>query len=418
MTAVRSVRSTAYGAKLFAYVLGVVAVGGALLGLGYTLAWPTLADVALGGAPLETPATLAAGVVLGLLGTYVLGAGLLGAVHKLVADGVATGVERAELAAGGTSAGHTTSAGQEEGSDSDRQPAEGPVSDDRSGPGSGSRPDPGPDGEAEPGRGSGEGAAGVASPADGTGDPAATTEQAGATTEQAATRAADAEPGDPGPDGTGATEGDHQPAELDARIGPPAEGEPEPEPATRAAGSADSGESGAVPPGPDATGGTDTTATTDRGADAVSGPDREPDAVGGSDGADDAWTPPQDLETEPVDVETSDTVPVEADGRPDPGDVGVDDVGVADGPGDQSPDPPEPSPEEIAFGSPDRDRDSDRDAGADTGREEGSVTEPEEWFEKGSESDPESTETEGTGGFEPAGSTAASDPLGDPNETE
>ncbi|MEF8908260.1 MAG: hypothetical protein V5A13_10395, partial [Haloarculaceae archaeon] len=110
MTAVRSVRSTAYGAKLFAYVLGVVAVGGALLGLGYTLAWPTLADVALGGAPLETPATLAAGVVLGLLGTYVLGAGLLGAAHKLVADGVATGVERAELAAGGTSAGHTTSA--------------------------------------------------------------------------------------------------------------------------------------------------------------------------------------------------------------------------------------------------------------------------------------------------------------------
>jgi hypothetical protein len=414
MTAVRSVRSTAYGAKLFAYVLGVVAVGGVLLGLGYVLAWPTLADVVLGEAPLEKPATLAAGAVLGLLGTYVVGAGLLGAVHKLVADGVATGVERAELAAGGTSAGHATSAGQEGDSDGDPQPAEASVSDDRPESGSGSRPDTGPDPEAGPATGSGEEAAGMASPADGTGGAATTT------ADQAATPAADAEPGDAGPDGTGATEDDHQPAEPDAHVGPSAESEPGV--MTRAAGDPDSGESGAVPPDPGATGGADTTATPDRGADDEGGPDRESDAGEGSDGADDAgaWTPPRDLETEPVDVETSDTVPVEAERGPDPGDVGVDDVGVADGPGGQSSDPREPSPEEIAFGSPDGDRGSDRDAGTDTGRDDRSVTEPEEWFEKGGggESDAEPTETEGTGGSEPAGSTAPSDPLGDPNETE
>lgn len=395
-------------------MLGVVAVGGGLLGLGYVLAWPALPDVALGRAPVEEPATLAAGAVLGLLGTYTLGAGLLGVVHKLVADGVAAGVKSAEVTAGGTAA----PAGEDGTVDSDVQPAEAPVSGDRTDSGFGSRPDPGSDredgpetgsvedgpetgsGEDGPGTDSGEGAPGVGSPADGTD---------GTATGQATSAAGDAGAGGAGPDSTGATGRAHRPAELDDWVGP-SEGS-DPEPATGAAGGTDSGESGTVTPDSDTAGNPD------------------PSAVTGPHGAGDSTsTRPEDLETEPVDVEASDTVPVEADGQPAPGDVGVDDVGSTDRPADSSSNPPEPSPEEIAFGSSagDTDREGVRDAGADTGSEEGTVTERADWFdqevdgETDGESDAGTSEkqTEGTEGVDPAGSTASSDPLADPNETE
>jgi hypothetical protein len=447
MTAVRSVRSTAYGAKLFAYVLAVVAVGGALLGLGYSLAWPTLADVALGGAPAEEPATLAAGAVLGLLGVYVLGAGLLGAVHKLVADGVAAGVESVEVAAGGTA----TPAGEGGTADSEDQPATAPESGDQPDAGPGARPDSDPSREAGPGTGSEKGPAGTASPAGGTDGTVATADS------QATLDAVDAEPGDAGPDSGGGTGGDHQPAEPDTRG--PSEGS-DPEPATEAAGGADA-------PGESGTGGADPDAPAEPDAptepDATANPDPEGGAVAGpeaAEDADDGWASTADLETEPVDVEVSDTAPaddesdpapveggdgptaVEGGSDPDPADVGVEDVGPPDRPGDRSPNPPEPSPEEIAFGSSgaETDREATQDAGGDSRTSEGGVTEREEWFgedadgasgagtpetgggldaepaETGGASDAEPAESDSTDGFEPAGSTASADPLADPNE--
>ena len=148
-------------------------------------------------------------------------------------------------------------------------------------------------------------------------------------------------------------------------------------------------------------------------------------------------------------MEPTDTVPVEGDENdPEPGDVGVADVGGTDRPSDSARDPPEPSPEEIAFGSSpgDPDRESGRgtrddtgsgdrtatdtesgdrsvtntESGDDTGSTERTVTEREDWFDADTEEDSatETTEREGTGGFEPAGSTAPSDPLADPNESE
>lgn len=386
MTAVRSVRSTAYGAKLFAYVLGVVAVGGAMLGLGYSLAWPALPDAALGDAPIEQPATLATGAVLGLLGTYVLGAGLLGAVHKLVADSVATGIASAEAAGVvGTPA--------DDGEDADREPQPEPkdpgdqlASDSRTSPA-----DP-PGQAAGPGTDSGGESTDVAA--------SATAEAAGAPGESGASRSS---------------------AESDAASSPPIAPEGDSEPAPSAG--ADAGTSSLTDTG------------TTPGPDGTPGPDEETDAASGPepDESADASTPPADLETEPVDVEPTDTVPVAGSrSQPGSGAGGVDDTGATDRPSDPATDPPEPSPEEIAFGSsaggPDREssRDVEGDTGSgdrtgdDVGSGDRTLTEREDWFEDGvdEESDTETTETERTDGFEPAGSTAPSDPLADPNETE
>lgn len=424
MTAVRSVRSTAYGAKLFAYVFAVAAVGGGLLGLGYSLAWPTLGDVALGDAPVEEPATLAAGTVLGLLGVYVLGAGLLGALHKLVADGVAAGVENAEMTTG-----VATPAGDAESVGSADQSADGETSADRSGPESRPRPEGNSSPDSGPATGSEGAAAGATASGtatvDGTDETATggqpeTTPDADETGSGTVGSPPDPNgPASPGATGTaapGATEGTGQAAKPDARGGAPEGSDAEP-----------AAEAAEVPDAADESG----TETTEPGG--APGPDRETDAVPGLDDVDDggdAWTPPDDLDPEPVDVETSDTVPVDGDGEPDPGagDVGVDDVGPSDQLDDPSPDPPEPSPEEIAFGSSGggADQESSRDAGTDTGGEDGTVTERADWFEEdveeGTNTEPaesEPTESAGkVGGFEPAGSTAPSDPLADPNETE
>lgn len=316
-------------------MLAVAAVGGGLLGAGYSLAWPTALDVVLGGAPVESPATLVAGSALGLAGVYVLGAGLFATLHRLVADGVARGVESAEVTVDGavTPTGDT----------------------DRAGGAAASAPGSGPD----PGRAAGpdEAPLGAGVSADGT-------------------------------DGTATA-----PA---ADAGPHAGSEPEP-----VAGEA-----------PEATD------TTDRlGAGTPDHPDGG-DAVPGvadADGGDDEWTSPGDLETEPVDVETSDTVPVDRGGEPDPGDGSGEDTGATDR-------PPEPSPEEIAFGSAGDGGQSSRRGVADTGSESGTVTERSDWFGDDTEEESDTGMTEEKraeeAGPEPAGSTAVSDPLADPNDSE
>jgi len=89
MTAVRLRESAAYGARLYAYLLGVTLVGGGALGLGLALAVPEATSlVGTGGADTTN---LAAGGVLGLIGLSVLAIGSLGTGYKLIADAVATG---------------------------------------------------------------------------------------------------------------------------------------------------------------------------------------------------------------------------------------------------------------------------------------------------------------------------------------
>jgi len=89
MTTVRLRESAAYGARLYAYLLGVTLVGGGALGLGLALAVPEATSlVGTGGADTTD---LAAGGVLGLIGLSVLAIGYLGTGYKLIADAVATG---------------------------------------------------------------------------------------------------------------------------------------------------------------------------------------------------------------------------------------------------------------------------------------------------------------------------------------
>jgi len=89
MTAVRLRESAAYGARLYAYLLGVTLAGGGALGLGLALAVPEATSlVGTGGADTTE---LAAGGVLGLSGLSVLAIGYLGTGYKLIADAVATG---------------------------------------------------------------------------------------------------------------------------------------------------------------------------------------------------------------------------------------------------------------------------------------------------------------------------------------
>jgi len=93
MTAVRLVESTKYGARLFAYLFVSVAVGAALVGVGWVLARPEL-QTALSGQPT---ADVAAGTILAVLGVYVTGSGLLATINKFIADSVSQGVDAADL---------------------------------------------------------------------------------------------------------------------------------------------------------------------------------------------------------------------------------------------------------------------------------------------------------------------------------
>lgn len=89
MTAIRSVDSFKYGARLLAYFLLVLIVGGGLLALGGTVGYSD-AQRFLDGSGYDS-AELAGGAVLAVLGGFVLLAGMFGVAHKLIADSVATG---------------------------------------------------------------------------------------------------------------------------------------------------------------------------------------------------------------------------------------------------------------------------------------------------------------------------------------
>lgn len=226
MTTVRSVRSTAYGAKLFAYVLAVAAVGGGLLGLGYSLAWPTVADVVLGGASAESPATLAAGSALGLLGVYVLGTGLFATLHKLVADGIASGVESAAATVDGaaTPAGDTDRAGSPGQSASDPGQTAATDTPDRPGtaPDSGSEEASTPDraGDAVPGPADADDSAGERSSP---GDP-------GTAETVSADEGGAPDPGDAGNEETGPTDRPPEPSPEEIAFGSVGDGDQEPGP--------------------------------------------------------------------------------------------------------------------------------------------------------------------------------------------
>lgn len=88
MTGVRFFDSLRYGAKLFASVMAVVLLGGAAIAGGTALALPEQVPAVTG--PAGT-ARLAGGALLAALGTAVVVIGLLGAVHKLIADSVSAG---------------------------------------------------------------------------------------------------------------------------------------------------------------------------------------------------------------------------------------------------------------------------------------------------------------------------------------
>lgn len=90
MSNVEVVESLKYGFKLFAYLLGVVVLGGGGLVLGAALAGPVLVDGSVTD-ELTSPELLG-GVVLGLLGLTVWFTGSFGLIYKLLADAVRWGV--------------------------------------------------------------------------------------------------------------------------------------------------------------------------------------------------------------------------------------------------------------------------------------------------------------------------------------
>jgi len=115
MKRVGIVESLKYGGRVFVYFLAVVLVGGGGIGLGAVVGW-NAASVSVTGGDLAVHdgPELAAGVVLGLLGSAVLFTGLFGIAYKLIADSTAEGTRNAaerrqtaevESAAGGRASG-------------------------------------------------------------------------------------------------------------------------------------------------------------------------------------------------------------------------------------------------------------------------------------------------------------------------
>jgi len=93
MRRVRIVESLKYGGRMFAYLLGVVVLGGGGIALGTAVGWNSVTIRGTGGDPVVySVPELIAGVVLVVLGGTVLFTGLLGFTYKLIADSTAVGV--------------------------------------------------------------------------------------------------------------------------------------------------------------------------------------------------------------------------------------------------------------------------------------------------------------------------------------
>jgi hypothetical protein len=126
MTAVRLRESASYGARLYAYLLGVTLLGGACLAIGLVLAAPELTSLLAGGAP--EPAMAAGGAILAVLGLSILLTGYLGAGYKLVADAVAVGEQTAASPTPSAETATETATESQAGAPADRQPAAGSAS--------------------------------------------------------------------------------------------------------------------------------------------------------------------------------------------------------------------------------------------------------------------------------------------------
>ena len=93
VTAIRSVDSLKYGLRLCAYLLGVLVVGGGAVGGGLRVGYADISELVGGGSlgTVDTTNVIVGGLATAL-GAFVLLAGVLGLVYKLVGDSVAAGV--------------------------------------------------------------------------------------------------------------------------------------------------------------------------------------------------------------------------------------------------------------------------------------------------------------------------------------
>jgi hypothetical protein len=442
MTTRRLVGSTTYGARLFAYLLGVLVVGGATLGLGLSLAWPDITSVGPLEGTVDDTAEVAGGAVLSVIGVYIIGTGLLGTVNKFVADSVAQGVSMTDLdvevavettefrveepvEVEGTVTAEPAAVDTEEGARTVRQFGPSPatvetdVEPDSDGAVVEPDPDPADDGGTDPIETTEPPEAGTAS--DGDDDGATDPEPAGPGPAAPAEGDGRAEPPTEGEAGSGAAGGDDAgtapPAtedekppitERETRMGPPPSDdaadatreEPEtatadpiettepPEAGTEAAeseaGRSDGSESGPVPEVETAFESEGIEPSTEETDD--SGEPGEPATGGSTDG------PP--TEESGADGGSAGRAPTgegtEPGGRAGSGEPGS--------PGDEKV-PREPSPEEIAFGTTDESDGEPDDVGRGGVPGGGGVEEPESADES----------------VEPAGSSGR-DPLADPDE--
>ncbi len=365
MTAVRSVDSFKYGTRLFAYLFVILLVGGGLLGLGAVIIENANTSLSNGVTGIPDKTELAGGSVLALLGSFVLLSGLFGILYKLIADGVTLGQADAAIAA---AAGTETAT--EDAADS---AGDGPA---RTGP------SPGEQAARDHG-------AGTIVPSGASSKPPATPQPPESASD---TSTAVAEPTSPQPD-------------------------PEPTPSRQSdvAEAADGTQHG-----PEESAASET-------AEAVSRPPAEPDRPDAEDGSEPTDSD-QSATTEALDAEfgsdevSSDTTD-EQPSVPDEPEAGsadtlssADDTGTVDettgetehAEGSRVDQPrPEPSPEEIAFGTTADDAKDDEPA-TDAG-DEADASEPEGLasFDDLAEED-----------IEPAEDSSANDPLADPTDDE
>jgi hypothetical protein len=129
-----------YGLRFVGYLSLVVLVGGGLLVAGFAFGFSAVLDAGLGALtdPSQLTATLAGGAVVSVVGAVTLVSGVVGLLHKLVADAAMTGTEMA-LAADVESAddGEDVDAGDDEEpeSDTEAEPTESVPGDAESEPG-------------------------------------------------------------------------------------------------------------------------------------------------------------------------------------------------------------------------------------------------------------------------------------------
>lgn len=371
MTAVRTVDSFKYGARLFAYLFVILLVGGGLLGLGALIIENANTSLSNGVTGIPDKTELAGGSVLALLGGFVLLSGLFGIVFKLVADGVETGgdLSVADAASVASGADASTNGDQSAGTDTaptqtGPSPGEQAARDHGSGTtvpsGASSKPPetPEPPAPADPPEGTDE------SP-----DPEPTPSGAGATTEEAPDSAAKS-------------------------------GRPTPEPPEESAGSEETAKPDFSNPVEDEQSATERAIEEGFGT-AADAPEADEES---------SESPILDSDEFETDESVEEPEPAAEDTEATSGE----DVRTADDISERS--RPEPSPEEIAFGTSDDDADADEETQsvADDDEEGGTddTDEDSEGLAPFEELDEEGSSVD------TAGDSSSGDPLADPTDDE